>query len=442
MQNEQVRTLSSRLRQVETEFPDYWTFDGRDRRVGAHAIFHYPAMMVPQMQGAILDLIREVAPHARTIFDPFVGSGTTLVEAMARGLNFSGVDINPLAVLLSKVKATVLPPEKLKQAATRIAARISADKQTSYFVQFHNQQKWFSKSASIALSRIARGISCEADLATRRVFWVVLARIVRAVCNSRSSTYKLHIKAPEDAIAASVDPLLEFNSQSTYVLECLDTHYRTLRAAGALDSHGYTGKIDLSVGNILENKAPPDKQADIVITSPPYGDNRTTIPYGQYSYLPLRWIPLSDIAPEIDHAIISSTHATDTASLGGSMQGALARGAESCARYSAYQATMEALRDKEEGQKRFASFAADLKRSVQVLAQRTRPGGFHVWTVGERRIGGVRVPMAQLLEEILLSENISLIHAASRRILSKRMASRNTTSETMDAEQVLIARRS
>lgn len=443
MHNEQVQALSARLAEVEQQSPDYWTFRGRDERVGAHAIFHYPAMMVPRMQGAILDLIRDVAPGAKSILDPFVGSGTTLVEAMIRGLNFSGVDINPLAVLLSTVKATVVRPEELRRAATRIALRIGADRSNMYFVNFENQQKWFSKSASIALSRIARAISLEQNIQIRRVFWVVLARIVRTTCNSRTSTYKLHVRADADIARPAIDPVEQFSTQSKVVLTGLEIHYGILERAGSLRRGAYAGDISLDVGDILKQKTCKNAETvDVVITSPPYGDNTTTIPYGQYSYLPLMWIPFSDINDDLDRAVVANTHATDTASLGGSKHAALTRGEEACNYFPSYRRTMEQLGKHQDGKKRFAAFAADLSRSVQLLAKRTKPGGFHVWTVGERRICGIRTPMAQLLEEMLAAEGICLIHNASRRILSKSMAVRNTLSETMAAEQVLIARRS
>lgn len=437
-----VRELASRLAQLDEASPDYWTFGGQDKRLGAHAMFHYPAMMVPQMQGAILDLIRSVEPTGNRVLDPFVGSGTTLVEAMMRGLDFEGVDINPLAILVSSAKANLVEHDELVRSCERIRARIQADQDTDYFVRFDNQHKWFSKSASIALSRIARAIEGERDQDVRRVFWVVLARVVRVVCNSRTSTYKLHAKSMPASSSESIDGLAHFASQSKVVLAALQSHARALSDAGVLKHGRYTGNIVLSVKNILDKRASNSVEADIVITSPPYGDNRTTIPYGQYSYLPLKWIPLYDIAPTLSDSLIDNTHATDTASLGGSAVRALSRGIEECGNYASYQKTIKQLSGSQDGQKRFASFAADLKKSVDVLSAATAASGFHIWTVGERRIAGKQIPMAALIQEMLEAKNITHVHSASRRILSKRMAARNTLSDTMDAEQIIIARKS
>lgn len=430
--------LVERLKQLEQDCPDYWTFGGRDRREGAHAMYHYPAMMVPQMQGAIIDVLRSAQPTYRRVLDPFVGSGTTLVESMVRGLDFQGLDINPLAILVSRAKATIIPPREIEDAATRIKARIATDRGRSYYVSFPNQKKWFRSSASIALSRVARAIEVEASEEIRRVFWVVLARIVRATCNSRRSTYKLHV---EPALNSdTVNALEQFEHQSFRVIGALSSHHQKLTAATVIKGRRYAGDLSLRVGNILDSEPGlRGEKAEIVITSPPYGDNQTTIPYGQYSYLPLQWIPTEDIASDIREALISNTHSTDTASLGGSLSLALERGDHLCGNLQNYRGTLEALRGNLNAQKRFASFAADIRQAIRLLAERTAFGGFHVWTVGERRIAGLQIPMRQMLVEMMEQENIRLIYTADRRILSKRMAGRNSLSDTMHSEQILIA---
>jgi tRNA G10 N-methylase Trm11 len=45
---------------------------------------------------------------AQRILDPFCGSGTVLVEAMASGRVAVGVDASPLAILIAKVRSTLL----------------------------------------------------------------------------------------------------------------------------------------------------------------------------------------------------------------------------------------------------------------------------------------------------------------------------------------------
>lgn len=73
---------------------------------GIHGVAKYPAMMVAPMQEKVLNDILKVEKTIKNIFDPFHGSGTTLVVGKELGLETVGVDINPLANLFTDVKLT------------------------------------------------------------------------------------------------------------------------------------------------------------------------------------------------------------------------------------------------------------------------------------------------------------------------------------------------
>ena len=51
--------------------PDFWSFSHLRSRSGNHALFQYPAMMVPELQGALLDDLRAVSPGSGLVYDPF-----------------------------------------------------------------------------------------------------------------------------------------------------------------------------------------------------------------------------------------------------------------------------------------------------------------------------------------------------------------------------------
>ena len=57
-----------------------------------------------------------------------------------------------------------------------------------------------------------------------------------------------------------------------------------------------------------------DNQFNISITSPPYGENATTVPYGQFSILPLLWIDKNDL--ELEGWEFESYSSIDTNSIG------------------------------------------------------------------------------------------------------------------------------
>jgi len=67
-----------------------------------HWIYPYKGKFHPQMIRALLNIIG--LKQGDIVLDPFIGSGTTAVEAQLLGINCVGIDISPLCVLQSKVK--------------------------------------------------------------------------------------------------------------------------------------------------------------------------------------------------------------------------------------------------------------------------------------------------------------------------------------------------
>lgn len=74
-----------------------WDFSGS---AGSRELHPYPARFIPQIPAQALDLLAVDGP----VLDPFCGSGTTLAEAQRRGLSATGVDLNPIACLISRVR--------------------------------------------------------------------------------------------------------------------------------------------------------------------------------------------------------------------------------------------------------------------------------------------------------------------------------------------------
>ncbi len=80
----------------------------RDRVSGlTHCFYRYPARFPPTFARSA---IQAFSDPGDVILDPFVGGGTTAVEAIAAGRRFVGTDLNELAVFVTKAKTTLLPP--------------------------------------------------------------------------------------------------------------------------------------------------------------------------------------------------------------------------------------------------------------------------------------------------------------------------------------------
>jgi len=117
-----------------------------------------------------------------TVLDPFVGSGTTLVEARLLERNCIGIDHNPLARLVSKVKSTPLDKEILIKGRDRLVKDIQthgSDEKVE-LPYFKNRDFWFDRPASEAIA-IVKGLAEQFDSDLRDFFLVVLSEVVQKV---------------------------------------------------------------------------------------------------------------------------------------------------------------------------------------------------------------------------------------------------------------------
>lgn len=70
-----------------------------------HNFYRYPARFSPEFVAAAIELF---TCEGDAVLDPFMGGGTTMVEAFARGRHAFGSDINELALFVSKSKTTIV----------------------------------------------------------------------------------------------------------------------------------------------------------------------------------------------------------------------------------------------------------------------------------------------------------------------------------------------
>jgi hypothetical protein len=441
----QTNGLSAKLERLALLDPDYWSFSGNAARVHSHGLLQYPAMMVPQMVRALLREICETEPAVRSVCDPFVGSGTVLTEATLRGLNFVGRDINPLAILLCKVKAGPIYCQALIERADAVLKRAAADRCRSIEADFSGIDKWFEPEVQRELSRIRRAIRREGSLWARRFFWVALAETVRQSSNSRTSTFKLHIRTSDDISGRTVDPSTTFAKVLKRNLARFVSWRLALRKGGCLDPCGrYIPKVSLSLGDArtpLRNASGVAQQCDVIVTSPPYGDNATTVPYGQYSYLPLQWLDLSDIDSNAEPEFLRTTHEIDRRSLGGSRRVDSQTTEALRVRSPTLGAALDNLaKEPKDRARRLFTFVRDLEACIPPVLKILRSHGVMVWVLGNRRIGGRCVPLDTILSELLQGYGASLVTEIQRRIPCKRMAVRNGIAKTMANETILVFR--
>src|SRR5437588_784308 len=107
-----ARAVSGKVLSVKTFVNEFWT--ARQRAANRLHEISYRACFKPQLPRFFIE--RLTAPGEQ-VYDPFMGRGTTLVEAALLGRLPIGCDINPLSMVLTRPR---LHPPSLDQIEKRL----------------------------------------------------------------------------------------------------------------------------------------------------------------------------------------------------------------------------------------------------------------------------------------------------------------------------------
>ena len=390
---------------------------------GIHSIAKYPAMMVAPMQEKVLTDILKVEKTIRNIFDPFHGSGTTLVVGKDLGLETIGIDINPLANLITDVKLTGIDHSIIKTKNFILEQRLSEN----YTIHdFSNINKWFREDIIEDLSKIKTAISKEEDYITRRYYWLCFSNIIYKYKNSRKSTFKLHVKKEED-IKLIINNVIE-----DFIIE-INERFEVLPNYKSNTTHRLITKDVRKACSEIKKES-----IDIICTSPPYGDNATTVTYGQFSILALLWI--NEIDLNIPHSDVLTTFSKiDYLSLGGKRNASL--------EWDVLSLNQVLNHVSESKQKKINSFFQDYFEALIAIVETLKKKGILMLTLGNRTVDGEMIPLDKITEEFLEQSGFHLITDLKRNIHNKRMPSRVSmlkgrgSVKSMSQETILVFRK-
>lgn len=414
----------SLARKIDEKELNYWDFSDVVS-AGIHKISSYPATMVPDMQNELIRIIKGEDKSVQNILDPFHGSGVTLVEGMKNDLTPIGIDINPLANLITLVKLQGVSKNQIKFSNNRIINLLYKESFEFEIHDFYNINKWYREDFIETFSKIRAAIQKERYKNIRQYYWVCLINILKKYSNTRSSTFKLHVKTQEDIDSMSNDIIEDFikNIEKSYVFLPSFVQYNKKSL--------YIGKAE----EILSEFA--DGTVDLICTSPPYGDNSTTVTYGQYSMLPLYWIDKSDLG-KFDKQLIANYSSIDSNSLGGNQR------VRSNFESSVLNDFLSRIDDKK--QNKVKNFVLDYLNVMTELVRVLKVGKYIVLTLGDRRVDNQVVPLSTITTKYLESNGFILEKAITRNIPKKRMPRKvskvgGNSVESMNQEHVLILKK-
>jgi len=402
---------------------DIWSFKTADTKEYTHCYHTYPAMMIPQVARK---LINDYAPDGdlSLIFDPYVGSGTTLVEASINCINSIGTDLNPLARFISNVKTTHYNTDYINEAIAYIITQIMLyDKSlvlNTDFSRISNYSFWYTQDSLYKLSYLTQIIS-QLNNEVRDFFSLCLSETVREVSFTRNGEFKRFKMSEKQLANFNPDVFNLFEKKIQRNIKGLESFNRTGNKKMA-NIYGFNSSVEIPTNLITKSSV------DMVVTSPPYGDSHTTVAYGQFSRWANEWFDFEN-AKCLDRVL-----------MGGVVSKNIKFETESI---------KEELKEiKSQDEKRYfevTSFLNDYWDSIQNVAKVVRKGGRVCYVVGNRRVKNVQIELdyftAEMFEKCGFKHEITIV----REIPNKRMPSKSSPTNktgaivsTMSNEYIVI----
>jgi DNA modification methylase len=285
--------LQTELEKIKNLHTLDWELEDANTRYYTHGYHPYSAKYIPQIPNRLISNFTE---KNDLVLDTFIGSGTTLVESKILGRNAIGIDVNPLACLISKVKTTTLQKSELEEIS-KILILLKEDIldlrgntmtfnpgekreiiDNSITKTLHpNISKWYHQNVIHELLTIKSRIDTVENKDVKDFLLVSLSSILRSVSNATSGFGNLMINKqalPKTRIYEKFVLIVRdmLKSMSEFNKEATNSDIRIFNH----DSRRI-GFID-------------DETIDLVCTHPPY---MAAVPYAEYQKLSLWWLGFS-----------------------------------------------------------------------------------------------------------------------------------------------------
>ena len=268
------RNLCRRLELID------WSFEARSTGHAVESVHPYPAKFISEIPRSLL--LTLPIPEGTGVLDPFCGSGTTLCEAQRLGLPSVGIDLNPIACLISRVK-TAPKPSGLELIAAKIADSARRNRDPLRW-DIPNVDHWFKSDIQNAIAAVVQELRTIHEQHARDALSLALSSILVRVSNQESDTRYAAI----EKTVAKTDVFDQFVAACLKIGTALSARDWSLLPSRVIEADTLTvdpADIRMPVG--------------LVITSPPYPNAYEYWLYHKYRMWWLGYDPLAVKAQEI-----------------------------------------------------------------------------------------------------------------------------------------------
>jgi len=402
----------------------------------------YPAKILPYIPIFFLSS-DTYAGQDELVLDNFAGTGTVLLESIIHPYlkrTAIGVEINPLARLIAKVKTTPIDICDLREETKKLISRIEQFSGHAEIPEFANRDLWFSQRIQAELAKIHMCIEDIEDPDFKDFFLVCFSHIIREVSLADPMIAPPVILKPEhfsknperQKEVAALLRKKKWARPLTYFVKAVERNMKRIETLNTVDElrdkkvkaeviwddarelkRGRLpakGKIDKSTAEPVENKS-----IGLVITSPPYINAQKYIRTTKFELFWLGLLSEKEL-PALDRTFVGTERISSN-----EYEELSLTGVQSANR------VIERIHERSKERASIVSrYFIDMRQVIKETHRVLKKGGRFVLVVGDNTICGHRVENHQILADIATHdsgfevETVLVDKIRSRGMITKR----------------------
>lgn len=369
-----------------------WCFKNvRSIEQWTHGYHRYPAKFLPNL---VKKIIENYTEKDDLVADFFAGCGTTLVEAKIHGRKSIGVDINPVAEIITKAKINPIEPGKLEKRFDAIIDKFEEFDPKDYAnIDVHERiDYWFSKQHKEKIYFLYKKISATRDMSIKIFFLVALSHILKNCSKWLQSSTKPQIDPQKNPL----DPFVAFKAHAKKMIYRNNDFFNQLSKESHLKTDCEIRLEDARKTSIKSNTV------GAIITSPPYV---TSYEYADIHQLTAYWFEYITDIKEFRKKFIGTFYS-------------LNKGIESDYELAQIIINKLLLKDKRTA-KEVANYFKNMQEVAKEMHRVLRKDGYVCLVIGNTIFKNVKIKSAEIFAEILTSLGFELVEVIKRSIPNK-----------------------
>ena len=373
-----------------------WSFENvRSVEQWTHGYHRYPAKFLPNL---VKKLIEEYTTQNDLVVDLFAGCGTTLVESKIHGRRSIGVDINPVAELITKAKTNPIEPKKLERRFNLIVKSYNTFRLKDYTkIAVHDRiDYWFCIEHKAKIAFLYEKILATRNKTVKDLLLVSLSHILK----NSSRWLQTSTKPQIDPYKEPIDPFKAFLVHTKGIIVKNELFYNQLNSNKFLQTKCEIRLEDARKTSIRANSA------SVIITSPPYV---TSYEYADIHQLTSYWYEYINDLPEFRKKFIGTFYSLNQETKSSSKL--------------AQDIINKLLRKDIRTAKEVSNYFIDIQAIVKEMHRVLRKDGHVCLVIGNTTFKKVKIKSAEVFAEVLISKGFEIVEIIKRSIPNKLIPS-------------------